>query len=52
MERETKKFNKTKEDVQHVTCAAFILDSALGTLAGNIFLALEKPLVPTKIFKD
>jgi hypothetical protein len=52
MDRATMKFYKTKEVVQHVTCAAFILDSALGTLAGNIFLALEKPLVPTKIFKD
>ena len=52
IDRATMKFYKTKEVVQHVTCAAFILDSALGTLAGNIFLALEKPLVPTKIFKD
>lgn len=52
MDRATMKFYKTKEVVQHVTCAAFILDSALGTLAGNIFLTLEKPLVPTKIFKD
>ena len=52
MDRATMKFYKTKEVVQHVTCVAFILDSALGTLAGNIFLTLEKPLVPTKIFKD
>jgi hypothetical protein len=52
MDRATMKFYKTKEVVQHVTCAAFILDSAMGKLAGNIFLTLEKPLVPTKIFTD
>jgi hypothetical protein len=38
--------------VQYVTSAAFLTESALRSLAGNIFLSLEKPLVPTKLFTD
>jgi hypothetical protein len=52
MDRATMKYYKTKEVVQYVTSAAFLTGSALSSLAGTIFLALEKPLVPTKLFTD
>lgn len=52
MDRATMKFYKTKDVVQYVTSAAFLTGNALGSLAGNIFLTLEKPLVPTKLFTD
>ncbi len=52
IDRATMKYYKTKETVQHVTSAAFLTGSALSSLAGNIFLTLEKPLVPTKLFTD
>ena len=50
--RETMKYYKTKEVVQFVTAGAGLLGSYLGWLAGSIFIALEKPLVPTKLFTD
>lgn len=52
MDRATMKYYKTKETIQYVSSAAFISGSALSTLAGNIFLSLEKPLIPTKLFTD
>ncbi len=52
MDRAAMKYYKTKEVVQYVTSAAFITGSALSSLAGNIFLTLEKPLVPTKLFNS
>ncbi|HET8962937.1 MAG TPA: hypothetical protein VFM99_03520, partial [Chitinophagales bacterium] len=52
MDRATMKFYKTKDVVQYVTSAAFLTGNALGNLAGNIFLTLERPLVPTKLFTD
>jgi hypothetical protein len=52
MDRATMKYYKTKELVQYVSAAAFITGNALTSLAGNIFLTLEKPLVPTKLFND
>jgi hypothetical protein len=52
MDRATMKYYKTKEVVQCVTAAAFLTGNALTSLAGNIFLTLEKPLVPTKLFSD
>jgi hypothetical protein len=52
IDRATMKYYKTKEVVQHITSAAFLTESALTTLASNIFLALEKPLVPTRLFTD
>lgn len=50
--RETMRYYKTKEVVRFVTGSAFLSGNYLGWLAGNIFLALEKPLVPTKLFTD
>ena len=52
IDRTSMKYYKTKETVQYVNSAAFLSGSALGTLAGNIFLTLEKPLIPTKLFMD
>jgi hypothetical protein len=52
MDRATMKYYKTKEVVEYITFAAFLTGSPLSSLAGNIFLALEKPLVPTKLFTD
>lgn len=50
--RETMRYYKTKEVVQFVTAGAGLLGSYLGWLAGSIFLALEKPLIPSKLFTD
>jgi hypothetical protein len=52
MDRATMKYYKTKEVVQYVSAAAFLTGGALSSFAGNIFLALEKPLVPTQLFTD
>jgi hypothetical protein len=52
IDRATMKYYKTKEVVQYITSAAFLTGSALTTLASNIFLELEKPLVPTRLFTD
>lgn len=52
MDRATMKYYKTKEVVQCITAGAFLTGNALTCLAGNIFLTLEKPLVPTKLFSD
>ena len=52
MDRQAMKYYKTKETVLFVSAAAFLPGSALGSLAGNIFLMLEKPLIPTKLFTN
>jgi hypothetical protein len=51
-DRATMKYYKKKEVIQYVSSCALITGSALGSLAGNIFLTLEKPLIPTKLFTD
>jgi hypothetical protein len=51
-DRATMKYYKTKEVIQYVTASAFLTGSALGSLAGNIFLTLERPRIPTKLFTD
>ena len=50
--RETMRYYKTREVVQCVTAGAGLLGTQLGWLAGSIFLALEKPLIPSKLFTD
>lgn len=52
MDRATMKYYKTKEVTQCITAAAFLTGNALTSLAGNLFLTLEKPLIPTKLFTD
>jgi hypothetical protein len=52
MDRATMKYYKSEEVVQCVTAAAFLTGNALTSLAGNIFLTLGKPLVPTRLFSD
>ncbi len=52
MDRASMKFYKTKETIQYINASAFISGSALGSLAGNIFLTMERPLVPTKLFTN
>jgi hypothetical protein len=52
IDRATMKYYKTKEVVECVTSAAFLTGSALSSLAVNIFLTLERPRVPTKLFTD
>jgi hypothetical protein len=51
-DRATMKYYKTKEVIQFVSASALLTGSALTSLAGNIFLTLEKPLIPTKLFTD
>lgn len=52
MDRATMKFYKTKEVIQYITAGAFLTGNALTSLAGNLFLTLEKPLIPTKLFTE
>ncbi|HET6227768.1 MAG TPA: hypothetical protein VFF27_15905 [Bacteroidia bacterium] len=51
-ERAAMKYYKTKEVTRYITSAALLTGNALTSLAGNIFLTLEKPLIPTKLFTD
>jgi hypothetical protein len=51
-DRATMKYYKKKEVIQYVSSCALITGNALGSLAGNIFLTLERPLIPTKLFTD
>ena len=51
-DRATMKYNKTPDVVKCISAAVFYIDDYVHQLAGNIFLALKKPLVPTKLFTD
>lgn len=47
-----RKYMATKEAVEFITAGAFLLDNEIMRLAGNIFIQIDKPLIPTKLFTD
>ena len=47
-----RKYMATREAVEYVTAGAFLIDNEIMRLAGNIFIKIDKPLVPVKLFTD
>ena len=49
---QARKYMASKEAVAFITAGAFLLDNEIMKLAGNIFIKIDKPLIPTKLFTD
>jgi len=47
-----RKYLATKEAVECITAGAMLLDNEIMKLAGNIFIKIDQPLIPTKLFTD
>lgn len=47
-----RKYMATREAVEYITAGAFLIDNEIMKLAGNIFIKIDKPLVPVKLFTD
>ena len=47
-----RKFLAKGEALQFLSAGAFLLDNELMRLAGNVFIYIDKPLIPTKLFTD
>ena len=43
---------KSNEATQYVSAGAFFIDNVLQRLIGNIFITIDKPLIPAKLFTD
>lgn len=48
----SRKYFASPEAVDNVSAGAFWVESQFSKLAGNIFIKIDKPLVPTKLFTD
>ena len=42
----------SEEGCEGVVAAAILIDSSIGSMIGNFFIRISKPLRPTKIFTD
>lgn len=47
-----RKYMASKEAVEYLTAGAFVIDNEIMKLAGNIFIKIDKPLVPAQLFTD
>lgn len=47
-----RKYMASKEAVEYITAGGFLIDNEIMKLAGNIFIKIDKPLVPVKLFTD
>lgn len=47
-----RKYMAGEEAVRFISAGAFQVNGLISKLAGNIFIAVDKPLVPTKLFTD
>ena len=47
-----RKYMASKEAVELITAGAFLVDNEIMKLAGNIFIKIDKPLVPARLFTD
>ncbi len=47
-----RKYMASREAVEYITAGAFLIDNEIMRLAGNIFIKIDKPLVPAKLFTD
>ncbi len=45
-------FLASKKGAEGVTAAAILIDSVIGSMMGNFFIRINKPIVPTKLFTD
>jgi hypothetical protein len=45
-------FMASKEGCEGVIAAAMLIDSPLGSMIGNFFISISRPLVATKIFTE
>jgi hypothetical protein len=43
-------FLASKKGAEGVTAAAILIDSVIGSMMGNFFIRINKPIVPTKLF--
>jgi hypothetical protein len=46
------KYLKSREASRYVSAGAFLIDNYIHRLVGNIFLNIDKPLIPAKLFTD
>jgi hypothetical protein len=52
VDRASMKYYKTKESMQHASAGAFLINHPIARFIGNIFLNIDKPPIPAKIFTD
>ena len=52
IDRASMKYYKTKEIVQYVSAMELWVYHPMARFAGNVFLSIDVPLVPTKLFTD
>lgn len=50
--KQARDFMASKEGCEGVIAAAVLIDSPLGSMIGNFFISISRPLVTTKIFTD
>jgi hypothetical protein len=50
--KQARDFLASKAGCEGVIAAAVIIDSSVGSMIGNFFISISKPLVPTKIFTN
>lgn len=49
---EARKYMAKRESVEYLTAGGLLIDNEIMRLAGNIFIKIDKPLIPTKLFTD
>ena len=47
-----RQYMASKGAVDYISAGAFLMDNELMRLLGNIFIKVDKPLIPTKLFTD
>jgi hypothetical protein len=47
-----RKYMASKEAVEFIAAGAFLIDNEIMKLAGNIFIRIDKPFVPARLFTD
>ncbi len=50
--KQARDFLASEAGCEGVIAAAVIIDSSVGSMIGNFFISISKPLVPTKIFTN
>lgn len=50
--KEAKKYLAGEEAIRYITAGAIYLDNYLHYLAGNVFLKIDQPAIPSKLFTD
>lgn len=50
--KEARDFLASEEGCKGVVAAAILIDSVVGSMIGNFFVRISKPLVPTRLFTN